>query len=52
MVLNLFTPADRSHTIAMSATDYRNHFVNQSCSILNPGHYFGKHAQIKLIYQI
>jgi len=48
--LNLFTPADRQHTIAMSATDYRNHFVNQSCCILNAAHYFGKHAKFKAIY--
>jgi len=34
----------------MSATDYRNHFVNQNCGILNAAHYFGKRAKIKLIY--
>jgi len=35
----------------MSATDYRNHFVYQSCHILKSMHYFGKYTKIKVIDQ-
>jgi len=34
----------------MSATYYRNHFVNQSCFILDARHYFGKRAKFETIY--
>jgi len=34
----------------MNATDYRNHFVNQSCFILDARHYFGKRAKFETIY--
>jgi len=35
VVLNLFTPADRQHTIAMNGPGYHNHFVSQSYGFIS-----------------